>query len=145
MKLSYAALAFGAALAFSVPAAAQESSYTPTTVWQFSNIKVEPGQFENYMDYLSTTYRKNMELAKQMGGVLSYHIFSVNNPRRNEPDLILAVEYKDYTPVAEQLAIQKRMQAAMAMDSRRMESASGERAKMRTEIGSMELQELRFK
>jgi hypothetical protein len=145
MKLSYAALAFGAALAVSLPAAAQESSYTPTTVWQFSEIKVEPGQFENYMDYLSGNYRKSMEVAKQIGRVVSYHIFSVNNPRRDEPDLILAVEYKDYTPVAEQLRIQKKMQAALATDAHKADAASGERSKMRTELGSVEVQELKFK
>jgi hypothetical protein len=145
MKLSYAALAFGAALAVSLPAAAQESSYIPTTVWQFSDIKVEPGQFENYMDYLSGTYRKEMELGHQMGQIVSYHVFQVNNPRRNEPNLILAVEYKDYTPIAEQLRIQKRMEASLSTDAHRAEAASGERVKMRTELGSMELQELKFK
>lgn len=145
MKYSHAVFAFAAALAVGLPAAAQELSYTPTTVWQFSQIKVEPGQFENYMDYLSGNYRKQMELAKQMGRVVSYHILSVNNPRKDEPDLVLAVEYKDYIPVAEQLAIQKKMQAAMSTDAHKAEAASGERVKMRTELGSVELQELKFK
>lgn len=145
MKLCYAALAFGAALAVSLPAAAQESSYTPTTVWQMSQIKVEPGQFENYMDYLAGNYRKQMELLKQMGQVVSYHIFSVNNSRKDEPDLILAIEFKDYTPVAEQLAVQKKVQAALATDAHKADAASGERVKMRTQVGSVELQELKFK
>jgi hypothetical protein len=145
MKLLSAALAFGAALAVSAPAIAQETSYVPTTVWEFSQIKVEPGQFQNYMDYLSGNYRKQMELGKQMGDVVSYHIFQVNNPRRDEPDLVLAVEFKDYTPVAEKLAIQRKLMAAMATDPHRAEAAAGERTKMRTEMGSVEMQELRFK
>jgi hypothetical protein len=97
------------------------------------------------MDYLAGAYRKNMEMAKQMGNVVSYHIFRVNNPRRDEPDLVLAVEFKDYTPVAEQQEIQKKMMAAMATDPHKAEAAAGDRGKMRTELGSVEMQELKFK
>jgi hypothetical protein len=34
---------------------AQDSAYKPGTVWNFSHVKIEPGQFENYMDFLSKT------------------------------------------------------------------------------------------
>jgi hypothetical protein len=97
------------------------------------------------MDYLSGNYRKQMELSKQIGDVVSYHIFEVNNPRKDEPDLVLAIEFKDYTTVAEKLAIQKKLMAAMATDPHKAEAAAGDRTKMRTEMGSVEMQELRFK
>ena len=45
-----------AVLAVSVvagPALAQEESFNPGTVWNFSYIKVEPGQMNRYMDYLA--------------------------------------------------------------------------------------------
>ena len=143
MRLKYVALWLAAAIA--TPALAQDSSYTGGTVWQFSHIKVEPGQFENYMDYLGGNWRKQLEFGKKEGYVVSYHIFSVNNARAGEPDLILATEYKDYVPTAQQDAIQKKMMAAMASDPHKMETGSGERVKMRTQMGSMELQELKLK
>ena len=79
-----------AALLAGTAAFAQDSSYKPGTVWNFSHIKIEPGQFENYMDFLSKTWKKGNEWGKKEGNVVSYHVFAVNNPREGEPDLILA-------------------------------------------------------
>ena len=77
--------------------------------------------------------------------MVSYHVFSVNNPRSGEPDLILAVEYKDYYTNAQQLAQQKKLEAFLASDARKMESQSGERKAIRKLAGSVELQELNLK
>jgi len=124
---------------------AQASSYTPGTVWNFSNIQIEPGQFENYMDFLATTWKKSNEFGKKEGNLVSYHVFQVNNPRNGEPDLILAIESKDYLTNAEQLALQRKFEAFMAMDQRKMQTAGGERKVMRKLMGGMELQELNLK
>jgi hypothetical protein len=128
-----------------LPATAQELSYTPGTVWNISNIQVEPGQTQRYLDYLAGDWKKLNEFGKKEGYVVSYHVFSVNNPRSGEPDLILAVEYKDYYSNAEQLVQQKRLEAFLASDARKMENQSGERKAMRKLAGSVELQELNLK
>ena len=147
MKRLFSAAAIAAGLAFAVaaPAVAQESSYVPGTVWQMSQIKTEPGQSENYLDYLSGNWRKQLEFQKKAGYVVSYHVFSVNNARVGEPDLILAVEYRDYLTTAQQLDIQKKVDAMMQQDPHKSDSAAGERKSLRTQLGSMELQELKFK
>lgn len=124
---------------------AQDSSYKPATVWNFSKIKVEPGQFENYMDFLAKTWKKTNEFGKKEGYIVSYHVFQVNNPREGEPDLILAIESKDYLTTAQQLDVQKKYEAFMAMDQHKLDTASGERKVMRKLAGSMELQELVLK
>jgi len=144
---SFCAAALAAALLMlpALPVAAQDSSYTPGTVWEFSNIQVEPGQFEKYVDYLAGTWRKLNELGKKEGMVVSYHVFSVNSPRNGEPDLILAVEYKDYYTSAQRMAFQKKMEAMMQQDAHKMDAASGERKVMRKLTGNMELQELMLK
>jgi hypothetical protein len=143
-KLSIA-VAAGLSALLASPALAQESSYVPGTVWQVSSIKVMPGQFENYMDYLGGNWRKELEFERQAGYVVSYHIFAVNNARADEPDLFLAIEYKDYITIAQQLDLQKKITAMMASDNRKMETAAGQRVTMRKEMGSMELQELKLK
>ena len=134
-----------ALLLIGASAFAQASSYTPGTVWNFTNIQIEPGQFENYMDFLATTWKKSNEFGKKEGNIVSYHVFQVNNPRNGEPDLILAIESKDYLTNAEQLALQKKYEAFMAMDQRKMQTAGGERKVMRKLMGGMELQELNLK
>ncbi|CAN5274348.1 hypothetical protein BH11PSE10_BH11PSE10_17470 [soil metagenome] len=126
-------------------AVAQSSSYTPGTVWNFSSIQIEPGQFENYMDFLAKTWKKSNEFGAKEGTVLSYHVLQVNNPRHGDPDLILAIESKDYMTTADQLAMQKRWEAFMATDARKADMAGGERKVMRKILGSMELQELKLK
>jgi hypothetical protein len=149
MKLEgYLGAAMLAATALSivpVTAAAQDSNYTPGTVWQFSNIQVEPGQFEKYVDYLAGNWRKINELGKKEGMVVSYHVFTVNDARKEEPDLILAVEYKDYYTNAQQMALQKKVEAMLASDAHKLDAASGERKVMRKLLGNMQLQELQFK
>ena len=137
--------AAAATLCIATPSFAQESNYTPGTVWQFSNIQIEPGQFEKYMDYLAGNWKKIQEFGKKEGYVVSYHVFQVNNSRAGEPDLILAVEYKDYIGNAEQLANQKKLEAMLASDVRKMDTASGERKVLRKLAGAMEMQELKLK
>lgn len=141
-------LCVGAAMVaatLAVPVMAQESNYKPGTVWEASRIDVLPGQFENYMDYLATTWKKNQELAKSEGIVLDYHVLAVNNPRQGEPDLVLIVEYKDYQTTAQQEAFRKKVNAMMAMDDRKQATANGERGKMRDLMGSTEYQEMILK
>ena len=141
-----AAMLVAAALSITpVTAAAQDSNYTPGTVWQFSNIQVEPGQFEKYVDYLAGNWRKINELGKKEGMVVSYHVFTVNDARKDEPDLILAIEYKDYYTNAQQLALQKKVEAMLASDAHKLDAASGERKVMRKLVGNMQLQELQLK
>ena len=141
LKMSAAA----ALLALGSTALAQDSSYVPGTVWTFSYIKIEPGQFENYMDFLAKTWKKEGEFGIKEGYLVSYHVFQVNDARSGEPDLILATEARDYLTTAQQLAIQKKFEAYMAQDTRKMEEGSGERKAMRKLDGGMELQELKLK
>ena len=141
LKMSAAA----ALLAFGAAASAQSSSYVPGTVWTFTNVAIEPGQFENYMDFLDKEYKKSNEFGIKEGNIVSYHVFSVNNPRNGEPDLILAVESKDYFTNAQQLEMQKKYEAFMASDTHKLTAESGERKVMRKFIGGMELQELKLK
>lgn len=148
MKLQASLGAAAAAIALllaSAPAAAQDSSYTPGTVWQLSSIQVEPGQFEKYMDYLAANWKRVQELGKKEGIVVSYHVLSVNSNRKDEPDLVLAVEFKDYQTNAQRLAFQKKIEAMLAQDVRKQDLASGERQVLRKLVGNMELQELVLK
>lgn len=145
MNFKASLCAAAAALTLALPAFAQESSYTQGSVWFFSNIQVEPGQFENYMDYLGGSWKKIQELGKQEGIVVSYHVLSVNAQRVGEPDLVLAVEFKDYRTKAQSEAFQKKIEALLAGDARKLTTASGQRGSMRKLLGNMEMQELVLK
>lgn len=143
-SLAIAAAMVGAT-ALAMPAMAQESSYRPGTVWTASRIKVLPGQFENYLDYLATTWKKVQEMGKAEGVVVSYHVLATNNARAGEPDLILVIEYKDYQTTAQQVAMEKKVDALLALDRRSAATAGGARGAMRELMGSTEYQELILK
>ena len=145
MKSLFAGAAMLVAVATATPVMAQESSYRPGTVWEASRIDVLPGQFENYMDYLSSTWKKIQEAGKAEGAVIDYHVLSLNNARQGEPDLVLIIEYKDYMTTAQQEAAQKRVNALLAQDDRTAQAAGAARSKMREQLGSMEYQELNLK
>ncbi len=148
MKMMKTLLA-GAAMMFAVTTAtsavAQEVSYKPGTVWEAGRIDVLPGQFQNYMDWLATNWKKIQELGKAEGIVVDYHVLATNNPRAGEPDLILLVEYKDYLTTAQQEAFSKKVNAMMAQNERTAAVANAERGKMRESMGSTEYQELILK
>ena len=126
-------------------ASAQAASYTPGSVWTLTNVVVEPGQFEAYLDWLGKEFKKTNDFGIKEGYILSYHVLQVNNPRAGEPDLILAIESRDYLSNAQQLAFQKKYEEFMAKDNRKMDVEAGERKVLRKINGSMELQELKLK
>ena len=133
------------AVSLAAPAMAQESSYKPGSVWEASRIKVMPGQFENYMDWLSSQWKKIQEFGKAEGVIVNYHVLATNNRRHDEPHLVLVVEYKDYLTTAQQEAVQKRVNAMLAQDNRKATAANAQRGAMREQIGSTEYQELILK
>lgn len=132
-------------LSLAGPAMTQETSYKPGTVWTASRIHVLPGQFDNYMDYLAKDWKRVQEFGKKEGVVLSYHVLAVNNPRKDEANLILLIEAKDYMTVAQQDAFNAKLNAFLAMDDRKQNAASAARGPMRELWGSTEYQELILK
>ena len=145
MKSIVTAAVVATTLAMAGPATAQERSYKPGSVWTASAIKVLPGQFDNYMDWLSGQWKRIQEFGKKEGVVLSYHVLSVNNARKDEPNLILLIENKDYMPTAQQDAFNDKMNAFLASDDRKQDAAGAARGPMREQRGSVEYQELILK
>lgn len=142
MKWLAAAAGLALTLPMATPAIAQASSYKAGSVWTASRIKVLPGQFENYMDWLAGQWKKIQEFGKKEGVVVSYHVLAVNNARADEPNLILLVETKDYLTNAQQEALNNKINAMLASDDRKQAAGNAERGAMRQPMGSVEYQEL---
>ena len=143
MKTKWMVAALGAAaMLCTTPALAQESSYKMGPLWTAARIKVEPGQYENYMDWLTKVWVDNQAFAKSQGWILDYHILDSVNPRDGEPDLILITRFADFPSVAE---IERRngiINKRMNQDDHSSEAASGSRGTMRKQMGSVLYREL---
>ena len=124
------------------PALAQDSNYKLGPMWTAGRIDVEDGQYENYMDWLNKVWVGNQEFAKSQGWILDYHILDSVNPRDGEPDLILITRFTDFPSVAEidrrNAIINKRMN----QNDHTADAASGQRTKMRRQMGSVLYREI---
>ena len=136
-----AALIAGASAAV----AQSDSRYQPGPLWYVTAVHVEDGQFENYMDFLATHFKKEHEFGIKEGVELSYHVLAVNNRRANEPDLYLVWTTKDYLTTAQQLAYEAKINAFLKEDRRTSETGAAKRAPMRKIIETTEMQELILK
>jgi hypothetical protein len=140
------ALASAAMLATSVAALAEDARpYDNGPVWDVSAILTKPGHFDDYMKFVSTTWRAEQEAAKAKGMVLDYKVLTVTDPRDGEPDLYLMVEYKNMaaldTPMDEQDALTKKVFGSLPAANK----AGIDRESIRTLKGEMLTRELILK
>jgi len=75
---------------------AEEAPYTTGSVWGISFVKVKYGMSDDYLKSLSTTWKVQMEEAKSQGLILSYKILQADNVDRDDWNLLLLVEYKNW-------------------------------------------------
>lgn len=142
MKKLLASAAVAVALTFSAPSIAQDSSYDLGPLWTVGMIDVEDGQFEAYMDWLNGRWKENQRFAKSQGWSLDYYILSNDNSRPGEPDLYLITRYADFPNNAEIKRREAIMLKRQQTNVRTQDKESGQRVKMRTQMGSMMLREL---
>jgi hypothetical protein len=90
------ALCAALALLLVAPVLGQDVPYREGSVWSVTFIKVKPGMFDTYMRDLAANRKKLMEQAKKDGLILSERMLSGEAPGRDEFDLMLMVEYKNW-------------------------------------------------
>ncbi len=105
------ALVLPALLLLAVPAAAQvappptknpvstahkdERAYIEGSVTLVANIEVEYGHFEEYIDWLNSTWKPTMEATKKAGLILDYKVFRLTPKSPGQPNVILWITYKN--------------------------------------------------
>ncbi len=128
------------------PALAEdERSYTEGEVIAISYVQTRPGMFDAYMAYLATTYQDLMEEQKKAGLITAYHVYSAQPRSPGDPDLILAIHYKNWAAFD---GLTDRVEALLAskFGSRQQSNeAAIDREKLRDARGGENLQELLLK
>jgi hypothetical protein len=145
MKKLMIVLAAMAGSLTATPLMAQESSYRLGPLWTAARIKVEDGQYENYLDWLTKVWASNQAFAKSQGWLLDYYILDNFNSRDGEPDIILLTRFKDFPTVAETERRNEIINKRMSQDDHSADAASGQRTKMRRLMGSVMYRELQPK
>ena len=75
--------------------AQDERAYTDGPVTDVTYIQVEYGHFEEYIDWLNSTWKPTMEATKKAGIIIDYKVFSSTPPSPDHPDVILWITYKN--------------------------------------------------
>lgn len=71
-------------------------STEPGSVLALTEVHVEPGMWNAYMNDLKANWRRSMEAQIEDGQVSSYGMYAVVSPRQGEPNLILRVTYPNW-------------------------------------------------
>ena len=85
-----------AASSLSLDARAQdERQYTEGPVTLVQEIGVEYGHFEEYIDWLNSTWKPTMEATKKAGLIIDYKIFTATPKSPDQPNIIRMITYKN--------------------------------------------------
>jgi len=85
-----------AASSLSLIALAQdERHYTDGPVTEVDYIQVEYGHFEEYIDWLNSTWKPTMEATKKAGLIIDYKVFSATPKSPDQPNIFLMITYKN--------------------------------------------------
>jgi hypothetical protein len=126
-------------------AAAADRPYTEGTVSVVSSIRTEPGQHENYLKYLATTYKQLMEEQKKAGHIIDWSVYETRPRSPDDPNLYLVTTYKN---LAAMDGLQDKVEAIQEkiignQDAR--DAAMQARGKMRSLVGSEVIRKVEFK
>src|SRR5437660_10066210 len=75
--------------------AKDERGYTYGPVTEVDYIHVEYGHFEEYIDWLNSTWKPTMEATKKAGLIIDYKVFSLTPKSPDHPSIILWITYKN--------------------------------------------------
>ena len=85
-----------AALSLTLDAHAQdERQYTDGPVTEVDYIHVEYGRFEEYIDWLNSTWKPTMEALKKAGLIIDYKVFRLTPKTPDLPNIYLWITFKD--------------------------------------------------
>lgn len=126
--------------------AQEERAYTEGTVSVVSSIKLETGQFDNFMNYLSKTWKPVMEAQKKAGNVVDYSVYGTRARSPNDPDMYLVVTYANMAAFDGMADRMEPVTKAVTGMTREQATAAGvERRKMREVLGTELIRELKLK
>jgi hypothetical protein len=72
-----------------------ERQYTDGPVTEVDYIGVEYGHFEEYIDWLNSTWKPTMEAMKKAGLIIDYKVFRLTPKSPDQPNIILWITFKN--------------------------------------------------
>ncbi len=124
---------------------AADRPYTEGPVSMVSSIRTEPGMFETYLKYLSTTYKQMMDEQKKAGIILDYAVYQATPRGPDDPNLYLVVTYKNMAAMDDLANRTDAIQEKLIGNQEQRDAGMVARGKMRTQIGTEMIRKLDLK
>lgn len=84
------------AFVLSLPAHAQlGTTYNEGPVTEVTYLKIEYGHFDEYVDWLNSTWKPLNEAKKKKGLIVDYKVFTARPKKPQEPNVIFMITYKN--------------------------------------------------
>ncbi len=128
-----------------VTGAQEDHAYTLGPVVVVTFVRTEPGMFEEYMRYLSSTYKHLMETYKKQGIITDYAVFETRPREPQDADVILTVTYKNMAALDDLQERTDPLAKQVFGSLSKAASASADRGRMRKEIGSEVIRQIMLK
>jgi hypothetical protein len=104
-------------------------------------VRTLDGHFDEYMQFLATTYKKQQEAAKKAGLILSYEVDVAQPQGPNDPDIILITRFKNWAAIDGLGGKLDTLTTQLEGSLDKSNQAQASRAKIRTILGSQTVQE----
>lgn len=126
------------AFALSIPANAQVGvTYNDGPVTQVSYLHIEYGHFDEYVDWLNSTWKPLNEAKKKAGMIIDYKVYTASPRKPEEPNVIFMITYPNMAALdhrAEEVAVAVKMiGSTKAQDEARI-ARSAYRKRLGTEL-----------
>jgi len=139
----------GSALLFCAPLAtitqADGRHYNDGPVVNVAAIRTVDGHFDDYMQWLATTWKKQEEAAKKAGLILSYRVLIVEARSPGDPDIFLVTEFKNWAALDGLGGKLDAVSAGVEGSIEKANQSEAERGKIRTVLGSQTMQTAELK
>ena len=135
------AMLMGVPTAISTMAMAQEFPLVAGDYTSMSGIFIQDGGNLAYAQFLAGEWAKQQEFAKSKGWISDYKIYINVDARDGEPNVYLTQTYANVPSGADIEKRNKEWEAWAKKSDAQMDAESGDRAKFRTQRGTMMLQE----
>ncbi len=138
-------IALGSLLAFATFAYADGRNYSDGPVVNVASIRTVDGHFDDYMQWLATTWKQQEEAAKKAGLITSYRVLLAQPQGPNDPDIYLVIEYKNWAAFDGLGGKLDAVSAKIEGSVEKANKAESDRGKIRTVLGSRTAQVAQLK
>jgi len=143
IRISRILCAAGAVLtlgSLSTVAYADVRDFTDGPVQNVAFIRTVDGHFDDYMHWLATTYKKQQEAAKAAGLITRYEVLVAQPHNPQDANIILVTEYKNWAALDHLGSKLDQVSAKVEGSVDAANKSEADRAKIRTVLGSDNVQ-----